>query len=82
MCRQLSPGGRLACANPVCNGRSHIWVHESSAPDRKRDLDTQDQDRELLPMRPASATPLETFEWLSGAIAAPPGDLALAWQTP
>ena len=42
MCREPSPGGRLACANPVCNGRSHVWVHESSAPDRKRDLDAGD----------------------------------------
>jgi hypothetical protein len=42
MCRQPSPGGRLACANPVCNGRSHVWVHESSAPDRKRDRDARD----------------------------------------
>jgi hypothetical protein len=45
MCRQPSPGGRLACANPVCNGRSHVWVHESSAPDRKRDRDGRDDDR-------------------------------------
>jgi len=44
MCREKSPGGRLACANPVCNGRSHVWVHESSAPDRKRDLDARDHD--------------------------------------
>lgn len=28
------------------------------------------------------ATPLETFAWLSGTIAAPRGDLALAWRTP
>ena len=28
------------------------------------------------------ATPLSTFAWLSGAIAAPKGDLALAWRTP
>lgn len=28
------------------------------------------------------ATPLERFEWQSGAIAAPRGDLALAWRTP
>jgi hypothetical protein len=28
------------------------------------------------------ATPLERFEWLSGIIAAPPGDLARAWATP
>jgi subtilisin family serine protease len=28
------------------------------------------------------ATPLENFAWLSGAIAAPPGDLGLAWRTP
>jgi len=55
MCRQLSPGGRLACVNPVCNGRSHVWVHESSAPDRKRDLDTRGQDRgepSMLQTRP------------------------------
>ena len=44
MCRELSPGGRLACANPVCNGRSHVWVHESSAPDRKRDVDARGLD--------------------------------------
>lgn len=44
MCREPSPGGRLVCANPVCNGRSHVWVHESSAPDRKRDLDARDHD--------------------------------------
>ena len=28
------------------------------------------------------ATPLEDFAWQSGAIAGPPGDLALAWATP
>jgi Subtilase family len=28
------------------------------------------------------ATPLESFVWQSGAIAAPPGDLGLAWRTP
>ena len=39
MCLELSQGGRLACVNPVCNGRSHVWIHESSAPDRKRDVD-------------------------------------------
>ena len=39
MCDTSSPGGRLACANPCCNGRSHVWVHESSAPDKKRDDD-------------------------------------------
>ena len=27
-------------------------------------------------------TPLESFAWLSGAIAAPPGDLTLAARTP
>jgi hypothetical protein len=41
MCSEPSPSGRLSCANLVCNGRSHVWVHESSAPDRKRDLDTR-----------------------------------------
>jgi hypothetical protein len=51
MCRQPSPGGRLACANPVCNGRSHVWVHESSAPDRKRDHDARDDDRGSLGLR-------------------------------
>jgi hypothetical protein len=44
MCRQPSPGGHLVCANPTCTGRSHIWVHESSAPDLKRDLDARDDD--------------------------------------
>jgi hypothetical protein len=44
MCRELSPGGHLACANPVCNGRSHVWVHESSAPDPKRDFDARGHD--------------------------------------
>lgn len=44
MCRERSPGGRLTCANPACNGRSHVWVHESSAPDRKRDFDARDYD--------------------------------------
>lgn len=39
MCKSTSPGGRLTCANPRCDGRSHVWVHESSAPDRKRDGD-------------------------------------------
>ncbi len=39
MCQSTSPGGRLTCANPRCDGRSHVWVHESSAPDRKRDDD-------------------------------------------
>ena len=28
------------------------------------------------------ATPLESFAWLSGAIAAPPGDIGLAWRSP
>ncbi len=28
------------------------------------------------------ATPLESFVWQSGAIAAPAGDLSLAWRTP
>ena len=28
------------------------------------------------------ATPLENFIWQSGAIAAPPRDVALAWRTP
>jgi hypothetical protein len=40
MCETKSPGGHLACANPHCNGRSHVWVHESSAPDKKRDGDS------------------------------------------
>jgi hypothetical protein len=44
MCRQPSPGGHLECVNPFCNGRSHVWVHESSAPDRKRDFDARDRD--------------------------------------
>lgn len=39
MCQTTSPGGHLTCANPHCDGRSHVWVHESSAPDRKRDED-------------------------------------------
>ena len=39
MCQSTSPGGRLVCANPRCDGRGHVWVHESSAPDRKRDDD-------------------------------------------
>jgi hypothetical protein len=29
-----------------------------------------------------TATPLEQFSWLSGVIAAPPGDLDLAWRMP
>jgi len=29
-----------------------------------------------------TATPLEQFAWLSGVIAAPPGDLDLAWRMP
>lgn len=37
MCDMRSPGGHLVCANPHCNGRSHVWIHESSAPDRKRE---------------------------------------------
>lgn len=44
MCDTTSPGGRLVCTNPRCNGRSHVWVHESSAPDRKRDDDMARQD--------------------------------------
>ena len=44
MCRQPSPGGHLLCANPTCEGRSHVWVHESSAPDGKRDRDGRDDD--------------------------------------
>ena len=39
MCQSTSPGGRLTCANPKCDGRSHVWIHESSAPDLKRDRD-------------------------------------------
>jgi hypothetical protein len=39
MCETLSPGGHLTCANPRCNGKSHVWVHESSAPDPKREAD-------------------------------------------
>jgi hypothetical protein len=42
MCTTTSPGGHLVCANPTCNGRSHVWIHESSAPDYKRDLDSTD----------------------------------------
>ena len=41
MCATTSPGGHLVCANPTCNGRSHVWIHESSAPDRKRDQDAE-----------------------------------------
>lgn len=40
MCQTTSPGGRLTCSNPRCDGRSHVWVHESSAPDHKRDVDS------------------------------------------
>ncbi|WP_162529669.1 hypothetical protein [Nocardioides caldifontis] len=40
MCATRSPGGHLVCANPHCNGRSHVWIHESSAPDSKRDQDS------------------------------------------
>lgn len=43
MCETSSPGGRLICANRDCNGRSHVWVHESSAPDTKRDDDMHRQ---------------------------------------
>jgi hypothetical protein len=42
MCATTSPGGHLVCANPHCNGRSHVWIHESSAPDSKRDRDSAD----------------------------------------
>jgi hypothetical protein len=41
MCAKRSPGGHLVCANPECNGRGHVWVHESSAPDRKRDEEAE-----------------------------------------
>ena len=39
MCDMTSPGGRLTCVNRECDGRSHVWAHESSAPDSKRDAD-------------------------------------------
>ena len=39
MCDVRSAGGHLVCANPRCDGRGHVWVHESSAPDSKRDAD-------------------------------------------
>lgn len=34
-CTVLSPGGNLTCHNPRCNGRGHVWIHPSSAPDSK-----------------------------------------------
>ena len=43
MCNMTSPGGRLTCVNPRCDGRSHVWAHESSAPDGKRDADERVQ---------------------------------------
>lgn len=39
MCQEKSPGGHLTCSNPNCEGRSHVWIHESGAPDTKRDND-------------------------------------------
>lgn len=39
MCEALSPGGRLRCSNPKCDGRSHVWEHESAAHDAKADAD-------------------------------------------
>ena len=41
MCAATSPAGHLTCVNPQCNGHSHVWVHESSAPDRKSEADGQ-----------------------------------------
>ena len=39
MCDVKSPGGNLRCCRPHCDGRGHVWVHASSAPDRKAEAD-------------------------------------------
>jgi hypothetical protein len=43
MCDVTSPGGHLVCANQSCSGNGHVWVHESSAPDPRRDADSEAQ---------------------------------------
>jgi hypothetical protein len=39
MCDAKSPGGNLHCSRPQCDGRGHVWVHASSAPDSKAEAD-------------------------------------------
>ena len=39
MCQATSPGGSLSCARKDCDGRGHVWVHASSAPDAKAEAD-------------------------------------------
>jgi hypothetical protein len=39
MCDATSPAGNLSCARHQCDGRGHVWVHASSAPDEKADAD-------------------------------------------
>ena len=39
MCDAKSPGGNLRCSRPHCDGRGHVWVHASSAPDLKAEAD-------------------------------------------
>ena len=39
MCDATSPAGNLQCARHGCDGRGHVWVHASSAPDAKADAD-------------------------------------------
>ena len=41
MCEARSPGGRLTCARPNCDGRGHVFIHASSAPDAKVDADSR-----------------------------------------
>ena len=39
MCEVTSPGGNLRCSRSECDGRGHVWVHASSAPDHKAEAD-------------------------------------------
>lgn len=34
-CAALSPGGHYTCSREDCDGKGHVWTHESSAPDDK-----------------------------------------------
>jgi len=39
MCEARSPRGTLRCTRPNCDGRGHVFIHPSSAPDAKAEAD-------------------------------------------
>jgi hypothetical protein len=41
MCNVASPAGNLLCVRTECDGRSHVWVHASSAHDPKAEADAR-----------------------------------------